>query len=158
MAGEHRKITKAQLALALAQGMSAASWARTNQVAKATAYRWAKDPEVRAAVLSYRRRLIDQAIGQMTRHTTSAAKEIARIAQKSKLDSVRLRACRAIFSDLVSVDKYSGLESRMTEIEDMIKKRNAAAEAYARRPTAYYGHGARPATTPAVPPGPPGLS
>ncbi len=54
--------------------------------------------------------------------------------------------------------EYSGLESRMTEIEDMIKKRNAAAEAYARQPTAYYGQNARPSTTPAVPPGPTGLS
>jgi hypothetical protein len=46
----------------------------------------------------------------------------------------------------------------MTEIEDMMKKRNAAAEAYARQPTANDGQSASPATTPAVPPGFTGLS
>jgi hypothetical protein len=44
----------------------------------------------------------------------------------------------------------------MTEIEDMNKKRNAATEAYARQPTAYYGQGARPAAPPAVRPVPAG--
>jgi len=150
MAEEPRKISKTQLILALAQGVSTNEWARTNKVSNGTAYRWAKDPEVRAAVLSCRRRMIDQAIGQFTKTTTFAAKQIAVIAETSESDAVRLRACRAVFSDLISVDKYSGLESRMTEIEDMIKAKKAAEEARAKQPPAYYGLGARAAATPAV--------
>ncbi len=54
MNSEHRKSTKAQLALALAQGVSAAQWARTNNVPKVTASWWAKDPSAPNAVESYR--------------------------------------------------------------------------------------------------------
>jgi hypothetical protein len=119
MAGEHRKSTKAQLALALARGVSAAQWARANDVTKMTAYRWAKDPMVRKAVDSYRRRSIDQAIGRMTKQTTRATDVIVAIANHAKSDSVRLRAARAIFSDMMAVSRYSGLEERMTEIEEL---------------------------------------
>jgi hypothetical protein len=82
-----------------------------------TAYRWAKEPQVRAAVEAYRRRAIDQAIGRMAMHTTTAADGIAQIANESESDSVRLRAFRAIFSDMIAASKYTGLESRMAEIE-----------------------------------------
>ena len=46
MTEEPRKSTKAQLALALAQGVSAAEWAHPNDVTKMTAYQWAKGPVV----------------------------------------------------------------------------------------------------------------
>ena len=45
MDSEQLKSAKAQLALALAQGVSVAKWARTNDVTKMTAYRWAKEPD-----------------------------------------------------------------------------------------------------------------
>ena len=146
MAGEHRKSTKAQLALALAQGVSAANWARTNDVTKMTAYRWAKDPMVRKAVESYRRRTIDQAIGWMTKHTTRAAHGIVTIAREAESDSVRLRAWRAIFSDMMAVSKYSGLEARLTEVEEMALQRDGAASStFASRTPTNYGPGATPA-------------
>ena len=66
---QQHKDGKTQLALALAQGVSAAEWARANQVPKNTAYRWARDLEVRKAVESYRRRTIDRAIGIRLRET-----------------------------------------------------------------------------------------
>jgi hypothetical protein len=50
MEAEHRRSTKAQLAFALARGISPAKWARNNGVTKMTAYRWSKEPEVRKAV------------------------------------------------------------------------------------------------------------
>jgi hypothetical protein len=43
------KLRKTQLALAFAHGVSAAKWARANGVPRNTAYRWAKDPVVRAS-------------------------------------------------------------------------------------------------------------
>ncbi len=123
MAEEHPRGTKAQLALALAQGVSAAKWARDHDVAKMTAYRWAKDPVVRKTVESFRRRTLDRAVGRMTKRCTWAADGIASIAKNSESDSVRLRACRAIFSDMMAVSKYSGLEVRMTEIEVQLQER-----------------------------------
>ena len=49
MAKAPSKNAKAQLALALAQGRSAAKWARANEASKMTAYRWANDPKVSSA-------------------------------------------------------------------------------------------------------------
>ena len=89
-----------------------------------TAYRWAKDPEVRRAVETYRRRIIDQAIGVMTSNDPAAG-VIAKIATEGESDTVRLRACRAIFSDMMAVSKYSGLEGRLTEIEDHYRARSS---------------------------------
>jgi hypothetical protein len=117
MAEEHRKNTKAKLALALAHGVTAAKWARSNDVTKMTAYRWAKEPLVRKAVESYRRRLIDHAIGLMAKQSTPAANTIVRISKEAESDSVRLRAARAIFSDVMTVSKYAGWEVRLAELE-----------------------------------------
>jgi hypothetical protein len=117
MAAEHRKSTKAQLAAAIAQGISPARWARAHDVSKNTAYRWARDPKVRAAVETYRRRTIDLAIGVMARNTIRAAEDIGKISRGAESDSVRLRACRAVFSDLMAVCKYTGIEGRVAELE-----------------------------------------
>jgi hypothetical protein len=73
MAEEHPKGTKAQLALALAQGVSAAKWARDYDAARMTASGWRNT--ARKAVESYRRRTFDRAIGRMTKHSTWAADE-----------------------------------------------------------------------------------
>ena len=82
---------------------------------------------VRKAVESYRRRSIDQAVGRMVRQSTLAADGIITIAKEATSDSVRLRAFRAIFSDMITVSKYSGLEARMCEIEEKLDQRDAAA-------------------------------
>jgi hypothetical protein len=67
-----RNGTKTQLALAVAQGVRIASWARTNGVPRRTAFGWAKEPDVREAVGAFRRRTVDQAFGRMAKHTTRA--------------------------------------------------------------------------------------
>ena len=114
MRREHRDSTKAQLAVALAQGVPTGKWARSRGVPSSTAYRWAKD---RKAGESCRRRTMDHAIGLMNQHSTWAADGIATIAREAKSDTVRLRACRAIVRDAMAVSKYSGLEARMADIE-----------------------------------------
>ena len=93
---------------------------------KMTAYRWAKDPLVRKAVESYRRRAIDHAIGRMTKQSTHAADIIIRIANETESDSVRLWAARAIFSDMMAVSNHWDLEVRMTEIEEQLVERKGA--------------------------------
>ena len=61
MTKELRQKAKTQLALAIAQGTSVALWARANQVARSTAYRWASQPELRATAESCRWRVRDRA-------------------------------------------------------------------------------------------------
>ena len=120
MADEQRDSRKAHLALALARGVSAAQWARSNEVTKMTAYRWAKDPAVRKAVDTYRRRMIDQTVGMLTRKTAQAASRMVRIAMDGDTDSIQLTACRAIISDMITTSKYSVLEGRLLDIEERL--------------------------------------
>jgi hypothetical protein len=146
MTEEPRKNTKTQFALAIAQGISVAGWARANGVPTRTAFRWAKDPSVRKAVESIRRRTIDQAIGKMTKQTTRAVDIILRIANEAESDSVRLRAARSIFSDMMAVSEHSGMEIRLTEIEEQVAQRaDAEKSAAASWSPTNYGHAATPA-------------
>ncbi len=121
MTDEQRKSKKASLAFAIARGVSAPKWARSNEVTRMTAYRWSKDPTVRKAVDSYRRRMLDRAIGLLTLETTKAAGGIARIAKGGdNSDSVQLRACRAVLADMITTSKYASLEYRVTDMEKLV--------------------------------------
>ncbi len=109
------------MALALSRGITAAKWGRSNEVPKVTAYRWAKDPAVRKAVDTYRRRMIDRAVGVLTQQTAIAAGGIARIAkQGDNSDSVQLKACRAVIADMITTSKYASLEYRVTDMEKLV--------------------------------------
>jgi hypothetical protein len=123
MSEELPENTKIHLAPALAQGYSAAKWARVHSVPKNTAYRWAREPEVRKAIQAHRRRLIDEAVGKMTKNTSKVADVLIRLAREGDSHSIQLRAARAVYSDLIALSKYSDLEERMTELEE---KRNPA--------------------------------
>ena len=118
MLDEHRESTKTQLAAALAQGVSVGKWARENDVPNSTAYRWASEPEIRRAVEASRRRALDRAVTLMTKRAGWAAGRIIVLAARAESESVRLRAARAIFGDMMSVSRYSDLEDRMTKIEE----------------------------------------
>jgi hypothetical protein len=121
MSDEPENGSKAQLAIALARGVLAANWARAYKVSKNTAYRWAREPEVRKLVESCRRQMIDQAVGRMTKQTVWAASGIVALAKTADSDTVRLRALRSIFSDMITASKYSGLEQRMCELEERVE-------------------------------------
>jgi hypothetical protein len=111
---------KSSLALAIARGKSVAAWARSKNVPLRTAYRWASDPEVRKSSEAWRRHALNQAIGRMARRATAAADGIERLAKGADSESVRLMAWRAILADQMSVAKFSNLEQRMVELEEMV--------------------------------------
>ena len=108
---------KTQLAFAIAQGKSVATWVRQNEVPRSTAFRWASEPEVRGVVESCRRRSIDRAIGRMASRATRATDGITKLAKGADSESVRLRAWRSILCDHIAVSKYTGLEGRLAELE-----------------------------------------
>jgi|SRR5271165_4411164 len=124
MTEEPPKNTKTELALAIAQGVSVAAWARHHGVPRRTAFDWAKDPTVRKDVEAYRRCFIDQAVGRMSKKSTWIFDEIARIAENAESDSVRLRALRSLVTDVMAASKYWGLEFRMTGIEERLDARD----------------------------------
>jgi hypothetical protein len=126
MSEQPQKSTKTQLALAVAQGVSIEKWARKSGVPRRTAFRWAKEREVRRVVQAYRRRVIDQAVGQMTKLSTRAVRTIGWLSEEGDSHAIRLKASRAVLSDIIKVSEFSGLEERITEIEDKLDKRDAA--------------------------------
>jgi hypothetical protein len=129
MPGESRQSRKTQLALALAQGYSVAKWARTNEVPLRTAYSWANEPKVRAAVESCRRRALDRAVGRMARRATWAADKIADLAKDAQSESVKLSALRAILSDMMTVSQFNTLEERVAQVEELLDERERTGSA-----------------------------
>jgi hypothetical protein len=111
------KGSKEQLAVAIGRGVSISAWARANEVPKATACRWANEPDVRKEALSYRRRVLDRAVGQMTKLSGGAVDTMRRISKDGESDSVRLKAARSLISDMITLSRYSGLETRMADLE-----------------------------------------
>jgi cobalamin biosynthesis protein CbiD len=129
MTERHHESQKTHLTVALAQGTSAAKWARTNGVPKATAYRWSKEPAVRAQIKSIRRRAIDRAVGRMARRMTWATDGIAKLAKNAKSESVQLSALRSILSDMRAFSEFLGREQRSsdTDIEERHYEHSAPA-------------------------------
>jgi hypothetical protein len=129
MPGETRVSRIAQLALAVAQGHSIVSWARQNNVPERTAYRWAADINLRRDVQTIRRRYLDQAVGRMAEQATWAADQIVDLGKNAESESVKLRALRAILSDMMTVSQFATLEERMAEVEEHLRERDQAASA-----------------------------
>lgn len=119
---------KISLAIAVAGGESVADWARTKEVPARTAYRWAATPEIRRTVQEIRRRSVDQAIGRLSRHATTAAEQIAKLAETAEAEAVRLAACRGLLADLVQVGQYADLANRLEAIETALDDRDATHE------------------------------
>ena len=102
MIEEARQNPKTQLALAIAQGISVTAWACANGVSRRTAFHWAKDPLVRKTVESCRRRMTEQAIRRLVKHTAGAADGIGMLAKVARSESVKLEEFRAILADMTA--------------------------------------------------------
>jgi hypothetical protein len=112
-----------QLMIAIARGQSIAGWARRNNEPESTARRWAADPDLRRQVDDWRRCVLDQALGYMAGHSMWAVRGITALGEKAESESVQLRARRAILQDQIAVSKFSNLEYRMTQIEEILNAR-----------------------------------
>jgi hypothetical protein len=101
-------------------------WARKNDVPNRTAYRWAKEPKVRAKIKSYHRHALGRAIGRLAARVTWAADGIVKLADEASSESVKLAALRSIFSNMMAVSKFAGLEDRVNEIEEQLNERTGS--------------------------------
>jgi hypothetical protein len=130
-----------ELAVAIARGVAIAAWARAKKVPRTTAFRWAEEPDVRKAVQDCRRRIVDQAIGRITKVTNQAADTIANLCTQGDSHAVRLRAAQAVFSEMIAVSKYSDLEQRMTELEAMVPPVSVGSSTHWSQGPTNYGYG-----------------
>jgi hypothetical protein len=130
MSEELPPILRDGLALAVARGNRISAWARQHDVPRSTAYRWAKDPELRRQVHELRRRFIDQALGSMASHSKQAVKAILELSQNAKSELVKLQALRSVLRDQLDVSEFADLEQRMNEIEEKLHIRDEMAKSY----------------------------
>jgi hypothetical protein len=100
MSGESRKSSKAQLALAIAQGVSVTAWARANGVSRMTGFRWARDPLVRKTVERCRRRTIEDGIRRISKQSGWAGDGIGMLARIANSETVKVEEFRAILADM----------------------------------------------------------
>ncbi len=127
MGDEMQRGTKAQLAVALAHGCSITASARDNNVPRPTVYRWAREPEFRKAMQACRRRTLDRAVGMMVKRVPWAVPKLVGLAADAESESVRLRAIKTLFTDMMAMSKFSCLEERMTQIEEKLDERDRMA-------------------------------
>jgi hypothetical protein len=111
----------------VASGAEITEWAKKNRVSKRTAYRWYHSPEVREEIENVRREILDEAIGRLSRHATSAAAQITVLAGEAESEAVRLQASRAVLAEILTVSNYAVLERRMVEIERRLQDSARAA-------------------------------
>jgi hypothetical protein len=128
MSEELERGTKEQLALAVARGKSIRSWARSANVPLVTAYRWSKEPEVRKMAEAIRRRALDGAIGNVAMRSSWIMKGLTKLAEGADSETVRLRALRGLISDMITVSRYSGLETRVAELEGTLHAQRGNAD------------------------------
>jgi hypothetical protein len=121
MSTRNNESQKSDLALAMAMGQSVPAWARKNEVARRTAYNWSRSREVRAHVKRIRRRVIDRAVGRLSKNATAAADQIARLARGAKSEAVQLQASRAVLAELMAVSNYATIEQRLAEVERKLR-------------------------------------
>ncbi len=81
---------------------------------------------MRARVASYRRFVVDEALGVMSSHVGKAASGITSLADNAVSESVKLAALRAVFSNMMAVAEFSSLDDRMTLIEERLDERDRA--------------------------------
>ena len=115
----------ADFVIAIAEGTPVTDWANKNKVPRRTAFRWAREPKVRAKVESCRRQVLDQAVGRLTDNISMAMEGILQLATEASSESVRLAALRTVASDMMALSKFGGLEDRMTKLEEKLHARAA---------------------------------
>jgi hypothetical protein len=118
------------LVIALATGCKVADWCKANNVPTRTAYHWANKPRVKARVQAVRDRLLDRAIGRLTRHAVSAVETLARVIKPASTATTpeKISAAKAILASLIDVRSHVELSERLTALEELARE-NAATDA-----------------------------
>lgn len=116
-----------QLAVALASGTNATTFARRNGLEPRTVRNWARLPECREMVEIQRARIVDQTIGVLVRHAVKSVRQIARIAEKGETDAVKLSAAKMITDKLIEIQNHTtttreiaDLAARLLSLEENV--------------------------------------
>jgi hypothetical protein len=111
------------LALAMAEGMSIAAWAKANGVNPRAAYRLAARPGVRAKAAEFRARMIDEAIGNLARGARSCAILLwATAADPEQPTTVRLSAASRALSLLMGLESHATFTAQFADLQKQVSE------------------------------------
>jgi hypothetical protein len=124
MSDEESPLSKQDLiAIAIAKGTPVSQWARENQVALRTAYRWASEPDVRRQVEDWRRRALDKVLARLIRKSLPAVTRLSELSESASSESVQLTASRAILRDQIAIARHANLSHRVAQLEEQERAR-----------------------------------
>ena len=122
MPGPRPESEKTSLALAMARGEPIAAWARENGVGKRTAYAWAQDPKVKAAVESYRRWRRSPGDRPEWRRLSWASDGWRSSPRKPSPRRSGFAALRSILSDMVGALQWAEIRAEVDELKQELEK------------------------------------
>lgn len=115
-----------QCALAVASGASIGRWARENKVPERTAYGWSMLPEFKTLVASNRQTIVSRAVGVLVKHSTAAARELARLVKNGESDSIRLAAARTLIDQVIALGNHAEAARVLAEMQTRINQIEAS--------------------------------
>lgn len=116
------QLTPAQhtVAARLANGCTHEEAAECAGVDRTTIYNWKDNPAFLALIRRYRREVIEQTIGMMSRYAVDAACVLHRLMNHSKLDPVRLGAAKAIIENARTLQQLYDMQSEMDAMKQQL--------------------------------------
>ena len=118
-----RKKDLTSLAIAIASGRTVRNWAEEHKISLRAAYQWARLPETVRQVESIRSKALDRVVGRLVTRAMGAVDRITRLSSAAVNEAVRLSACRALLSDLMSLRSHVSYEKRFAELEKQIDEK-----------------------------------
>ncbi len=124
-------ILEKSLVVRVACGRSVRSWAKRHGVDVATACERSLENGFRKLVDITRLRVADRMVGKLTSGATFAIDQLIWLCRKSKSDTVRLSASRALLAHWLSVSRIFDTKSKIKELNewmDRIEEKNPAGQ------------------------------
>jgi hypothetical protein len=110
-------ILEGRLTPAPAGGGAVADPTRTHDVDRRAPHIGARSGGILDQVETIRRAALDDTIDRLSENATAAATAIVRLAKGARSEAVRLGAARSVLADLMAVETYATLVSRLAEVE-----------------------------------------
>ena len=123
MAGSGRENADVALLVALVAGATVADAASRAGVGERTVFRRLDDPNFRGELSTLRRRLLDDAVAEMTDATVDAARTLRALTGPNEAASVRLGAARAVIELGIRLREHAELEARVDAVETVLMTR-----------------------------------
>jgi hypothetical protein len=105
-----------EVALHVAEGLSLRAAAGKAGVPETTARRWSDDPGFGVRVAGHRRAIVGRTLGILTTASTKAAMALIKLLDDPDSE-VKLKACRAVFADLIAVQNQFDLADQLRGLE-----------------------------------------